>query len=71
MITNSDIVIKFEEEQLKAEDLPLSAKFAILDGMHELAVSLHRFPPADILEGIEDSIHLSSILNRNVPTNPH
>lgn len=71
MITNSDIVMKFEQEQLKAEDLSLSEKFAILNGMYELAVSLHRFPPTDILEGIGDSIRLSTILNSNVPTNTH
>lgn len=63
--------MKFEQEQLKAEDLSLSEKFAILNGMYELAVSLHRFPPTDILEGIGDSIRLSTILNSNVPTNTH
>jgi hypothetical protein len=71
MITNSTIVTKFEIEQLREETLTLSEKFAILNGMYELAVTLHRFPPANILEGIEHSIHLAKILNSRVPKNPH
>jgi hypothetical protein len=63
MITNSDILVKFESDQLRDEMLTLPEKFAILNGMFELAVSLRRFPPTDILEGIEHSIHLAKILN--------
>ena len=71
MITNPDIVKKFEDEQLREESLTLAEKFAILDGMFELAVATHKFPPADILEGIEHTIHLAKILNSRVPKNPH
>jgi len=71
MITNHNIITKFEGDQLRDEILSLPEKFAILNGMYELAVTLHRFPPADILEGIEQSVHLSKILNNRVPKNPH
>ncbi|HLP80853.1 MAG TPA: hypothetical protein VK141_02530 [Nitrosomonas sp.] len=70
MITNPNIVAKFEVEQFREETLPLPEKFAILNGMYELAVTLHRFPPTDILEGIEHSIHLAKILNSRVPQKP-
>jgi hypothetical protein len=71
MITNPEILVKFEGDQLRGETLTLPEKFAILNGMFELAVSLHRFPPTDILEGIEHSIHLAKILNSRVPKNSH
>ena len=71
MITNPDIIAKFEGDQLRDEILTLPEKFAILNGMFELAVTLHRFPPTDILEGIEHSIHLAKILNSRVPKNSH
>jgi hypothetical protein len=54
------------EEAVRAhaeqEQLTLEEKFAILNGMYELACTLGVFPLKDPLDGIEDDIRLSRIL---------
>jgi hypothetical protein len=71
MITDSHILEEFERNLQRKERLTLTEKFALLQGMYELAVSLGHFKRGNALEGIEHDIQLASRLNSIVPESPH
>lgn len=71
MIKNYDEVRKFEEQFLREENLTVKQRFAILDGLYQLAVRFGHFRQEDILEGIENDVWLAKALNTDVRIPPH
>ena len=70
MIKNPDEVRRFEEQYLRKENLSVQQRFAILDGLYELAVRFGHFKQEDIMEGIENDIWLAKALNTEVTAPP-
>ena len=71
MITEPHILEEFERDLQRNERLTLKEKFALLQGMYELAVNLGHFKRENALEGIEQHIQLASHLNSLVPESTH
>ena len=71
MITNPEELEKFEADYLRRENLTLEQRFAILDGLYEMARLFGHFSVEGVLDGIEDDIELAKSLNTNVPIPPH
>lgn len=71
MITEPHILEEFERDLQRKDRLTLKEKFALLQGMYELAVKLGHFNSEKALEGIEDDIQLASRLNSIVPESTH
>lgn len=63
MVRNPELLEQFEREYAANEVLTLEQKFAILNGMYELAKTLGVFPLKDPFDGVEDDIRLARILN--------
>ncbi len=63
MIKDEKLLLEFEKEQLRKENLTLEEKYKILDVLYEEAVYMGILPSEDPLEGIEDKIRLAKILN--------
>lgn len=70
MITNPHILEAFEHELQRSEALSLSEKYALLDGMYELARQLGHFSSDRALEGVEETIQLAKVLNSLVSRTP-
>ena len=70
MVTNPEEVRKFEADYLRRENLTLEQRFAILDGLYEMARFFGHFSGEDVLRGIKDDIELAKALNTNVPIPP-
>jgi hypothetical protein len=70
VIKNPDEVRRFEEQYLREENLSVQQRFAILDGLYELAVLFGHFKQEDIMEGIENDIWLAKALNTDVRIPP-
>ncbi len=65
MVTNPHILEAFERDLQRTQNLTLEEKYALLDGMYELAVRLGHFTSDRALEGIENTIQLAKALNLN------
>ena len=63
IITNPHILEAFERNLQQTQNLTLREKFALLDGMYELAVHLGHFTPERALDGIDDTIRLAKALD--------
>jgi len=70
MITNPEIVRQAEMEYLRNEKLSVQQRFAILEGLYQLAVKAGHFRPEQILDGIENDIALAKALNTDVRIPP-
>jgi len=71
LITEPHVLEEFERDLQRKESLTLMQKFALLQGMYELAVNLGHFKRESALEGIEHDIQLASHLNSLVPESTH
>lgn len=63
LITQPHILEDFERDLRRKEHFSLEEKFALLQGMYELAAKLGHFRRERALEGIEDDIQLALRLN--------
>lgn len=63
MITNKNLVEKFERELLMKEKVDYKKNFAILNAMYKEAVYLDIFPLKNPLEGIEIKIKIARVVN--------
>lgn len=63
MIKDSELLKKFEDEQVIKDDMTYLEKLKLLDSMYEYAVKIGVLPPKDPLEGIEENIRLAKVLN--------
>lgn len=70
MVTNSHILEAFEREFQRSEILSLSEKYALLDGMYDLALRLGHFTPERALEGLDETIQFAKALNSLVSKTP-
>jgi len=70
MITNPQKVREFETDYSRSENLTLEQRFAILDGLYELARQLGHFNGENVLDGIDTDIKLARALNADVPIPP-
>ena len=70
MITNPELVSQSELEYLRNEELTVQQRFAILEGLYQLAVKAGHFRPGQILDGIENDIALARALNSDVRIPP-
>jgi hypothetical protein len=70
VIKNPDEIRRFEEKFLLGENLSVRQRFAILEGLYELAVRFGHFTQEDIMEGIENDIWLAKALNTDVRIPP-
>ena len=66
MIINPELVRQAETEFLRNEELSIEQRFAILEGLYQIAVSAGHFRPEQILDGIENDIALARALNTDV-----
>jgi len=67
MLNNPARLAEFESASLAADNLSLTQKYRILDGLYEEARHLGHFNQRDMLDGIEDDIRLAALLKRHVP----
>jgi hypothetical protein len=70
MMTNPELVQQFEMEYLRNEELSVEQRFALLEGMYQMAVNAGHFRPEQILDGIENDIALARALSSNVRIPP-
>lgn len=70
MVTNHHILQVFERELQRSEVLTLNEKYALLDGMYDLARHLGHFSSEHALDGIEQKIQLAKALNSIVSRTP-
>jgi len=70
MIKDYKALRKFEEEFLRQEKLSVEQRFAILQGLYELAVQFGHFRNENILDGIEHDIALAKAVNADVSIPP-
>jgi len=68
MITNPDTVARFERLMQQAKPMTLAERFALLEGMYELAAHLDGFRPAKRDEHLGDTIQLVRNLHSLVQT---
>ena len=68
VITNPRILEAFEIDLQRTQDLTLEQKYALLDGMYDLAAGLGHFTSERALEGIDDTLRLAKALNSLVST---
>jgi hypothetical protein len=70
MMTNPDTVARFERLMQRAKPLTLAERFALLEGMYELAANLEGFRPLIKDEHLVDTIQLVRNLQSLVQTSP-
>ena len=63
MVKNSNILEKFERQEIKKSKLSYSEALKIFEAMWEEAKNLGILPPKNPMEGIEVDIKLAKILN--------
>ena len=68
MITNPDIVARFEHLRQKTNPLSIAERFALLEGMYELAVKLDGLRPDNQDEHLRDTVQLVHSLHALVQT---
>lgn len=70
MIKNAKFLEEFENQLVAGQVNDLLKNLEIYEAMWEMARELGVFPLKDPYDGIEDDIHLASILNR-IPSKKH
>jgi len=63
MITNPELVARFEKERIRRAKPDYEQNIRIVEALLLEAISLGAFPPKDPLEGIEVDIRLAKVLN--------
>jgi len=70
MVMNPQMLEAFERDLQRTQNLTLEQKYALLDGMYDLAARLGHFTPERALEGIDGTIQLAKALNSLVSRTP-
>jgi hypothetical protein len=63
MITNTEILKKFETELLKSRSIDHAKNIKLVEALYEEAHLLGVWPPDDPLEGIQLKIRIARVLN--------
>lgn len=66
MIKNPQILAAFDRQSMIEETMSLEKKYALLDGMYELARSAGALEKSTSLEDLTDDIEIARILHKNV-----
>ncbi|MFN4220150.1 MAG: hypothetical protein ACK4GJ_04430 [bacterium] len=69
MIKNKKILKKFEREFIQNCKLDIEKKFEIFENLLKFAKEIKKFPPQNLLEGIEIDIKYAKIINGIKRTN--
>ncbi|MFN3996107.1 MAG: hypothetical protein ACK4GR_06235 [bacterium] len=69
MIKNKNLIEKFESNFIKNSNYSIEKKLEIFENLLKFAKEIKKFPPQNLLEGIEIDIKYAKIINGIKRTN--